>query len=170
MNPESIKSDAILISTSAEQTRALGARLATALAPGDIIGLTGELGAGKTVFVQGLAQALGAPQAATSPTFVLAHTYPGRVPLVHMDLYRLNSAQAEELGLDDYLKDAAGVIEWADRLRGLDCDLMIEISFSPASVDGRELLLYANSARGRVLLVELTKKSRLKLTTQGDQE
>jgi tRNA threonylcarbamoyladenosine biosynthesis protein TsaE len=97
----------------------VAARLAAALAPGAVILLSGELGAGKTVFVRGLADGLGIdPDAVTSPTFTLVHEYRGgRVPLVHVDLYRLDRADLDDVGLDAELA-ASGVlaIEWADRL------------------------------------------------------
>jgi tRNA threonylcarbamoyladenosine biosynthesis protein TsaE len=104
---------------SEDETRQVAARLAAALAPGAVILLSGELGAGKTVFVRGLADGLGIdPDAVTSPTFTLVHEYRGgRVPLVHVDLYRLDRADLDDVGLDAELA-ASGVlaIEWADRL------------------------------------------------------
>jgi tRNA threonylcarbamoyladenosine biosynthesis protein TsaE len=104
---------------SEDETRQVAARLAAALAPGAVILLSGELGAGKTVFVRGLADGLGIdPDAVTSPTFTLVHEYRGgRLPLVHVDLYRLDRADLDDVGLDAELA-ASGVlaIEWADRL------------------------------------------------------
>jgi len=141
-----------LISDSPGMTRRIGAALAAALAVGDFIGLQGELGTGKTVFVQGIAEGLGSRETATSPSFVLIHIYAGRIPLVHIDLYRLSSVQAEELGLDDYLIDAVGVVEWAERLSGQELDLSVEFSFSPSAPEERSLRFRALSPRGEALL------------------
>jgi tRNA threonylcarbamoyladenosine biosynthesis protein TsaE len=104
---------------SEDETRALAREISADLAAGATILLTGDLGAGKTAFVRGLAEGLGIdPDEVTSPTFTLVHEYRGgRLPLVHVDLYRLDRANLDEIGLDPDLA-AAGVlaIEWADRL------------------------------------------------------
>lgn len=104
-------------SRSPEETRALARKLARDLKPGAVLALHGELGSGKTCFVQGLAEALGIRQAVTSPTFTLVSEYHGRYPLVHIDLYRIQAA--EELTSIDFENciDPAGitVIEWAER-------------------------------------------------------
>ena len=104
------------------ETAALGERLARAAAAGEVWALAGDLGAGKTHFVQGVAAGLGAPASVTSPTFTLVHEYPGgRLPLFHFDLYRLRSEEeALHLGWEEYL-DAGGlvVVEWADRFPAL---------------------------------------------------
>ena len=107
-------------SASVEQTHALGARLGTVLRTGDVIALQGDLGAGKTNFVQGLARGLGISEDVNSPTFILANEYlSGRLPLYHIDAYRVeNAAEAEGFGLDDYLNgDGVTVVEWAERVR-----------------------------------------------------
>ena len=100
-------------------TRALGARLAGELRAGDLVVLTGPLGAGKTALVQGLAQALGVAGAVTSPTFVLARTHRGTPPLVHVDAYRLRDAgprAVDDLDLDTDLPHAVTVVEWGEGL------------------------------------------------------
>lgn len=107
-----------IISRSAEETFRAGVAEAAGLHAGDVLALAGELGAGKTQWVKGLVAGLGATAAVTSPTFTLIHEYAGgRVPLIHLDCYRLE--RAEELtaiGLDDYLDGrAVVVIEWADK-------------------------------------------------------
>ncbi len=106
-------------SASEGETRALAARLAATLDPGAVVLVSGDLGAGKTVFVRGLAEGLGLDSSeVTSPTFTLVHEYAGgRLPLVHVDLYRLESADLDELGLDAELA-ARGVVavEWPERL------------------------------------------------------
>src|SRR5437870_1149278 len=91
--------------SSAEESQALAARLAQQLAAGDVIWLSGELGAGKTTFTQGLGRGLGIGVPINSPTFVLIREYAGRLPLYHVDLYRLESARdIANLGLSDYLE------------------------------------------------------------------
>ena len=104
---------------SEEQTRERGARLARELGPGAVVLLSGDLGAGKTAFVRGLAAGLGVdPDEVTSPTFTLVHEYRGgRLPLVHVDLYRLERADLDEIGLDQDLASGGVVaVEWAERL------------------------------------------------------
>jgi tRNA threonylcarbamoyladenosine biosynthesis protein TsaE len=110
-----------LTTISPEETEAAGARLAATLKSGDVVALTGELGAGKTVFVQGLARALGVGTAATSPTFVLVNEYRGRVPVHHVDAYRTTSlAELMDLGIEEMMDgDGITVIEWAERVEPL---------------------------------------------------
>lgn len=106
-----------------DATMALGIRLGEMAGPGDVITLAGSLGAGKTTITQAIGQGLAVPSSCyiTSPTFGLLHEYPGRLPLFHMDLYRLHDeSELEELGLEEYLYGAGlSVIEWPDRLGGM---------------------------------------------------
>lgn len=110
-----------VISHSETQTRRLGARLADMLNPGDVLALVGELGTGKTRWVQGVCQGLGITEPVISPTFTLVNEYQGRLPVFHIDLYRLASApEALTFGLEDYLyDDGVTLIEWADRAANL---------------------------------------------------
>ncbi|RUM88744.1 MAG: tRNA (adenosine(37)-N6)-threonylcarbamoyltransferase complex ATPase subunit type 1 TsaE [Thermodesulfatator sp.] len=103
---------------SPEETQALGESLARRLSPGDLVALVGELGSGKTTFVQGLARGLGVPPEVyvTSPSFTLVNEYPGRVPLFHVDLYRLSPEEVEDLGLSEMLFRGVMVVEWAEKL------------------------------------------------------
>jgi tRNA threonylcarbamoyladenosine biosynthesis protein TsaE len=107
------------LSRSEAETRRIAAALAPALTAGSVLLLSGDLGAGKTAFVRGLAEGLGLdPAEVTSPTFTLVHEYRGgRLPLIHVDLYRLDRAELDEIGLDQDLA-AKGVmaVEWAERL------------------------------------------------------
>jgi tRNA threonylcarbamoyladenosine biosynthesis protein TsaE len=146
-----------LTSTSPEMTREIGVLLGASVLPGDVVGLIGDLGAGKTVLVQGMARGVGATTEATSPTFVLMHIYQGRIRLVHADLYRLSNAQADELGLSDYLVDAASVIEWAERLEGLEIDLRVQLSPVLTAPEERSIEFSALSARGDVLLQAISR-------------
>jgi tRNA threonylcarbamoyladenosine biosynthesis protein TsaE len=115
----------------AEETRALGARIAELVHPGDLIVLDGPLGAGKTVFVQGLAAGLGATGRVTSPTFVIARVHEGgRLPLVHVDAYRLSGwAEVDDLDLDTDLTAAVVAVEWgAGLVEGLaDAHLRVQL-------------------------------------------
>ena len=110
-----------IVSPSAEATEAAGERLGATLGPGAVVALTGELGAGKTCFVQGLVRGLGATVRATSPTFVLVNQYSGRVPIHHVDAYRTDSmAELLDLGLLEMVGgEGVTVIEWADKLTPL---------------------------------------------------
>jgi len=96
-----------------DDTKALGARLAQTLRPGDLVVLSGPLGAGKTAFVQGLGAGLAVEGRIASPTFVIARVHPGRLPLVHVDAYRLGSlADADDLDLDVDAADVVTAVEW----------------------------------------------------------
>lgn len=100
--------------------RAFGARLAELVRPGDVVGLSGGLGAGKTTLVRGMLAALGLEEEAPSPSFAIVQPYEPplvSIPLAHVDLYRLEEPnETEELGLDDYLEDGVVVIEWPERM------------------------------------------------------
>ena len=103
-------------SDSAAETEAIGARLAAALEPGDVVLISGELGAGKTTLIRGACRELGVEEPVVSPTFTIGRRYSGRVPVSHLDLYRLDGLEGEDPGLlDDYLAaDAVTFIEWPD--------------------------------------------------------
>ena len=101
---------------SPEDTQAFGAAVSTVLQAGDVMLLTGDMGAGKTTFVKGLGIGLGVAEPITSPTFVLLHTYSGRMPLHHADLYRLDHLEEVlDLGIMELIDDGVALIEWADR-------------------------------------------------------
>lgn len=105
---------------SAKATRDFGRRFADQLVPGDVVVLEGTLGAGKTTLAQGLAAGLGITEDVTSPTFALVHEYLGRLPLFHMDLYRLSSEDEFEAigGWEYFRRGGVCLLEWADRLGG----------------------------------------------------
>jgi tRNA threonylcarbamoyladenosine biosynthesis protein TsaE len=119
------------------ETRALAAALAARLRPGDTIVLTGDLGAGKTTFVQGLASGLGITERVQSPTFVLVRRYEAPLPLVHVDLYRVETgAELLEMGLDDLLaEDAVVAIEWGTAAGRLLPSDRLEIRLEPVPGD-----------------------------------
>jgi tRNA threonylcarbamoyladenosine biosynthesis protein TsaE len=99
---------------SAAETEALGERLAAELGPGDVVLVSGELGAGKTTLIRGAARGLGVTEPVTSPTFTVGHTYSGRVPVSHLDLYRLAELDQEDPALlEDYITPSSvSFIEW----------------------------------------------------------
>ena len=107
-----------VISHSADETRAAGERLGARLDAGAVVACIGELGAGKTCFLQGLARGLGVESPVTSPTFVLINEYRGRVPIHHLDAYRTESLwEVLDLGIEELMHgDGVTVIEWADKL------------------------------------------------------
>ncbi|MCX6553104.1 MAG: tRNA (adenosine(37)-N6)-threonylcarbamoyltransferase complex ATPase subunit type 1 TsaE [Acidobacteria bacterium] len=107
-----------VVDTASEgETAALARELALTLQPGAVVLLRGELGAGKTAFVRGLAEGLGiSDEAVSSPTFTLVQHYRGRLLLVHADLYRITAADADDLGLDELGQDGVLAIEWAEKL------------------------------------------------------
>ena len=132
------------VSASEDETRAIARDLASELSAGATILLTGDLGAGKTAFVRGLAEGLGVdPDEVTSPTFTLVHEYRGgRVPLVHVDLYRLERAELDEVGLEPELA-AQGVlaVEWAERLARAPQDAL-RVTIRDAGGDRRDIAIH----------------------------
>jgi tRNA threonylcarbamoyladenosine biosynthesis protein TsaE len=106
-----------LVTSSPAETERAGLLLGERLRPGDVVLLTGELGAGKTTFVRGIAQGTGSKADVASPTFQLVRIYPGRVQLAHVDLYRVeNNAELRDLGLEELADRGAVVVEWGDRI------------------------------------------------------
>ncbi|MEB3237272.1 MAG: tRNA (adenosine(37)-N6)-threonylcarbamoyltransferase complex ATPase subunit type 1 TsaE [Candidatus Sericytochromatia bacterium] len=140
-------SDVCLMLAGAEETQALGAVLGRVARPGDILWLTGGLGAGKTTLTQGLACGLGVQDAVTSPTFALVHEYSGRLALRHIDLYRLEPEELAPLGPWEWFEDGAVVVvEWPERLgEAWPLDLQVCLSVEGES---RMARLGPRSARG----------------------
>jgi tRNA threonylcarbamoyladenosine biosynthesis protein TsaE len=135
-----------LVSSSHQHTDRLGQVLGRALRGGETIALYGSLGAGKTAFVRGIAQGLGAsPTVVTSPTFVVIHEYQGRLPLAHMDLYRIRTPrELESTGLTEYFSgQTVTAIEWADKGLALLPHDRIEITLSHRAVRSRRIQLSA---------------------------
>jgi tRNA threonylcarbamoyladenosine biosynthesis protein TsaE len=137
-------------SRSPEQTRRIGMRLGGALQAGDVICLQGDLGAGKTTFVQGVALGWGSLDAVSSPTFILVNVYRrgDESRLFHMDAYRLDSApEAEELDLDAMLAQGPLLIEWPERIDGLVPDERLWIRLEHIDEDEREMKFKATGTR-----------------------
>jgi len=138
--------------TSPEETERLGEALAPSLREGDVVSLRGPLGAGKTRFVGGLARGLAPGARVRSPTFTLVNEYPGRITLVHLDLYRVEPADVEALGLDDYLEGGALVVEWGEKLpAGRRADALV-LDFAIVSERERAISAEAAGDRGAELL------------------
>ena len=146
-----------ITSNSPEETQEFGARLGELALPGDIFLLVGKLGAGKTCLTQGIARGLGIREYAASPSFVVVRELYGRLPLYHMDFYRLdNLEEIADLGLDDYFYGkGVSVVEWAEK--GLSLlppeHLLIEMSY--VSDTGRRLKLKAIGKHYRELVAKL---------------
>ena len=135
-----------IVTASEEETSTAGTRLASALKAGDVVLLYGDLGAGKTAFVRGLAGGLGAdPDDVSSPTFTIVQEYAGRVTLFHVDLYRLDEKEVDDLGLDELvLGDGIVAVEWAERWRGRPDDV-IEVRIEDAGEDRRRVRISRQS-------------------------
>ncbi|NSW58566.1 MAG: tRNA (adenosine(37)-N6)-threonylcarbamoyltransferase complex ATPase subunit type 1 TsaE [Armatimonadetes bacterium] len=128
---------------STEETESIGAALGAVLRAGDVIALTGELGAGKTCFVRGLARGIGVRDAVTSPTFILIREHRGDPGLCHADAYRLSSgAELEDLGLEDILSHSVFAVEWAERVADALPPDRIEVHLEYEE-DGRRITLTA---------------------------
>jgi tRNA threonylcarbamoyladenosine biosynthesis protein TsaE len=128
-------------SASEEETIALGRRLGATLNVGQVVLLTGPLGAGKTAFVRGLAEGLGCDTSeVSSPTFTIVQEYRGPVRLQHVDLYRLSPPEVDELALEDLLDDAAMAVEWPDRWHHAPADA-IAVTILPTSDAAREITI-----------------------------
>ena len=142
-------------SRSPEQTRRVGSRLGGALQAGDVICLHGDLGAGKTTFVQGIAQGWGSVDSVSSPTFILVNMYrrADQRKLFHMDAYRLEStSEAEELDLDSMLAQGALLIEWPERMNGLIPNERLWVNLEHIDEEEREMKFKATGRRYDELL------------------
>lgn len=134
----------------ADQTRALGEALARHLSPGDLITLQGELGAGKTTLVQGIARGLGIKETATSPTFVLIVEHDGKIPVLHLDAYRLENRGGEPIcydalrdaGVLDLLdrNDAVKIVEWPERIQDVLPVARFEIRLAAGVADNERII------------------------------
>ncbi|SRR5579875_573950 len=144
-------------SRSARETKAWARRLATLLTGGEIIGLTGDLGAGKTCFVKGLARGLGLDEdRVLSPTFTMIQEHRGRFTLYHIDLYRLEVARLDDLGLREYLfAEGVAAVEWFERLREAPEIDYLAVRIEYAGANQRRIELSAISDRYAALIGKL---------------
>jgi len=134
-------------------------RLGRLLRPGDFVALTGELGSGKTRFVQGVAVALEVDPAepVTSPTYAILHIHGGRIPLYHFDLYRLaGDGDVAQLGVEEYFYgDGVSMVEWAERLCGEMPEENLSVFFTHSGTDERRIDFTAAGGRYEELLLKL---------------
>jgi tRNA threonylcarbamoyladenosine biosynthesis protein TsaE len=143
---------------SAEETQQVAEALGKLLQPGDLLCLSGDLGAGKTTFTQGLARGLGVEEPISSPTFTIIKEYDeGRIPLYHMDIYRLGEQAAEEaLGFDDYFfGEGVSVVEWAEWLQEMLPEDRMQVTLANLSPTDREITFSATGPRSEARLKEL---------------
>ena len=148
-----------LVSHSAEETARLGEAVGARLAPGDVVVLRGPLGAGKTVFTQGIGRGLGVREHVISPTFTLLREHTsGRLPLYHVDAYRLADAvEAYTFGLDEYLYgDGVTVIEWGERVATLLPDEYLAVDLAYGATGERRITLDAHGAHYADILRAVT--------------
>ena len=140
-----------IVTRSAVQTRNWGRKLGRVLKGGEIIGLTGELGSGKTCFVRGMAEGLEVGKGAwiRSPSFTLINEYSGRLPFFHIDLYRIEGKrELEELNLTDYLfSDGVSAVEWFEHLPAEEVEEYLHVSFAYANGNKRKLTFTAHGGR-----------------------
>lgn len=122
----------VYTSTSEKDTKAIGYRLACQIAEGTVISLRGSLGAGKTVFAKGFAEALGIKEAIVSPTFTLVQEYEGKMKMYHLDLYRLSGEdEFESMGGEDFLySDGVTLIEWSEKIESMLPDDIIYVNIT----------------------------------------
>jgi tRNA threonylcarbamoyladenosine biosynthesis protein TsaE len=147
----------VVETASPRETKSWGRRLASVLEGGELVGLIGDLGAGKTIFIKGLARGLGLPEEEIlSPTFTMIQEHRGRLPLYHIDLYRLESATIDDLGLREYLfGEAISTVEWFDRLAEMSALENISVRISFVGANRRRLEFSATAPRYAALLSTL---------------
>jgi tRNA threonylcarbamoyladenosine biosynthesis protein TsaE len=139
---------------SPEETQALGEALGRLLRPGHVLGLSGEMGAGKTAFAQGVAAGLGVTEPVSSPTFALVHEYQGRMPVWHLDTYRIGSPdELIDLSWDDLLAGGGVLlVEWPERIAAAMPADRLDVTITYGEGDGRTLELQPHGERMRDLL------------------
>jgi len=149
------------ISRSPEQTRRVGMRLGGMLQPGDVIGLVGDLGSGKTTLMQGVASGWGSLDPVTSPTFVLVNVYrhPEGGRLFHLDAYRLNGpVEAEDLDMTAMIDTGPLVVEWAERIQKVLPPDQLRIALTYIDENCRDLIISAHGLRYELLLADIRKQ------------
>lgn len=130
-----------VVSNSPAETEKLGQELAPLLEKGDVISLEGELGAGKTIFIKGIAAGLGIKDAVTSPTFIILRQYDNRLQLNHFDAYRVSEKEFADLGYRDFFySHAVSIIEWGDRIKNLLPDEVLIIDFEHGKENNQRIL------------------------------
>ena len=130
------------VTRSTDETLELARAVGELLRPGDVVSLVGELGAGKTVFARGVARALGVTELVVSPTFTIVREYEGRVPLVHVDVYRIDAVQElHDLGFEEVVRDdAVTIVEWGDMIDGLLPGNRLDVRLTPGAADDERVV------------------------------
>lgn len=145
---------------SSAETIQIGKNIGSHLLPGDVVALVGELGAGKTQFIKGMATGIGVgnPTYISSPSFTLINEYPGRIPFYHIDLFRLErEKEAEELGLEDYFQGKGiAAIEWADKIPSFLPKEILLIHIAYTGIHTRSLEIIGKGKRYQDLVKELS--------------
>ena len=143
-----------IITHSPEETQAVGIRLSRCLKRGDAVCLSGTLGAGKTLLVQGIAEGFGIGENVTSPTFTIMHVYEGDLPLYHFDLYRLDfPAQLFDIGFDEYVyADGVALIEWADKFPDNMPEECLWLEIKTIGASERQIIIKAAGAHYQDIL------------------
>ena len=157
LDPHSVE----FISRGADQTRRLGMRLGALLQTGDVVCLVGDLGSGKTTFIQGVAAGWGSLDTVTSPTFVIVNEYRGMDGgrLYHLDAYRLDSAvEAQELDLEVIMRSGPLVIEWAERIKAALPDKRLWVKLQWIDKDQRDMLISASGKRYENMLATVRRQ------------
>jgi tRNA threonylcarbamoyladenosine biosynthesis protein TsaE len=150
----------IVTSASPRETKIWGRRLASLLEGGELLALVGDLGAGKTCFIKGLARGLSLREdQILSPTFTMIQEHRGRLPLYHIDLYRLEAVAIDDMGLREYLfSEAVAAVEWFERLRDADNLARLTVRISYTSVNHRTIEFSASTKRYARLIDRLRKR------------
>jgi tRNA threonylcarbamoyladenosine biosynthesis protein TsaE len=130
------------VTRSTDETLELARAVGELLRPGDVVSLVGELGAGKTVVARGVARALGVTELVVSPTFTIVREYEGRVPLVHVDVYRIDAVQElHDLGFEEVVRDdAVTIVEWGDMIDGLLPGDRLDVRLTPGAADDERVV------------------------------
>jgi len=138
----------VLVTRSPEETRELGSALGGSLLAGCFVALTGDLGSGKTVLVQGIADGLGCAGEVSSPSFVIVNEYRGRVPIYHIDLYRVTDSRSlHDLGYREYFYgDGVTLVEWADRVPDLLPPDRLDVSIELTGAEERRITMLSRGA------------------------
>ncbi|RKQ28323.1 tRNA (adenosine(37)-N6)-threonylcarbamoyltransferase complex ATPase subunit type 1 TsaE [Oceanobacillus halophilus] len=144
-----------LVTNNANETALLGEKLASLLEPGDVLTLEGDLGAGKTTFTKGLAKGLGVKRTVNSPTFTIVKEYEGRLPLYHMDVYRLENSE-EDIGFDEYFNShGISVVEWAKFIEEYLPEERLNININYDEGDSRTIEFSSTSSHFDSVISEL---------------
>jgi tRNA threonylcarbamoyladenosine biosynthesis protein TsaE len=151
-----------VITRSTDETLGLAGSVGELLRPGDVVSLAGDLGAGKTVFAQGVARALGVDEPVVSPSFTIVREYAGRVPLVHVDVYRIDTIQElHDLGFDELVRDdAVTLVEWGDVIDALLPRERLDVRLAAGAADDERIVeLEGHGPTWHARAVELAARS-----------